>query len=161
MDAEKQFNMMQWAQLFTKACYQYGFDDDDPIILANDWIVASEDNINHFSQVCLHETGALPHQRKTPQEVSKNNNSQMKRTTTSVDPVPQFPVDHPPVIDSPIIKSSHTVPPLEEPTISLQQRPAQPAHARLQVWHVNQVEICAPLFDGVMMSPKELDTMPL
>ena len=53
--AEKTCNMMKWAQLFTNACYQYGFDDDDPVILADDWIVASEDNINHSSQVHLHE----------------------------------------------------------------------------------------------------------
>ena len=38
-DSDKPYNLMQWAQLFTDAHYQYGLDDDDPIILANDWIV--------------------------------------------------------------------------------------------------------------------------
>ena len=42
----------------------------------------------------------------------------MTRTTTSVDPAPQFPVDCPPNIDSPIIETSTTVPPVEKPTIS-------------------------------------------
>ena len=46
MENEEPFNMNQWAQLFTDSCHQYGFDDDGPVSLGDDWIVACEDNIN-------------------------------------------------------------------------------------------------------------------
>ena len=48
--------------------------------------------------------------------IPKTDNSQSTRMTkTSVDPVPQFPLDHPPDVDLPISKPNPTAPFTEEP----------------------------------------------
>ena len=125
-DSDKPFDLMQWAQLSADACYQYVFNDNDPVVLANDWIVASEDNINCSSWVQFQPDDDLPQQRETL--IPKTTNSQTPRTTTtSVDPVPQIPLDHPPDVDLPISKLNPTIPFAEEPTTNPSPETSDPS----------------------------------
>ena len=47
----KSFNLTQWMELFADSHPHYTLDDNDPVILADEWVVDHETHVDHFAKI--------------------------------------------------------------------------------------------------------------